>query len=273
MAARISIASLLRLAGNIKKIRNIKNVRLIYKCMDRERLISLAIKYSGDYKRVYQALKDDEICDIKDDVQALTILDEAYPKAFFDLSLPPLVLFYHGDISLLHTRCVSVIGSRDACEYAKRATRDLCDVLKREYTIVSGLAKGIDAIAHLSAIDQKTIGVIGCGIDRVYPFCNSKLYAIMAQRHLIISEYPGCTRPYASHFPFRNRLIAALGEKMYVMQASMKSGTFSSVNEALELNRDVYALPYPIYDPNGEGTNHLIAEGANMIAKDDISSY
>ena len=241
--------------------------------MDRYKLIALAIKYQGDYKKVYQAIKNDEDIQGVYDIKALTILDDDYPKAFWDLKLPPLVLFYHGDIDLLKRDIVGIIGSRSPCDYALRATKDLCNKLKEKYVIISGLAKGLDAMAHLEALSHQTIGVLGCGIDRVYPACNKELYAKMKKDHLIISEYPFDVTPLAHHFPFRNRLIAALSKKLFVMQANKKSGTLITVDQALELNRDIYALPFDIYDPNGEGTNHLIREGANMIIKEDIEMY
>ncbi len=222
---------------------------------------------------VYEAIKRDEDIEGVDDVDALTILDDDYPQAFWRLKLPPLVLFYRGDPSLLKSDIVGVIGSRRPGSYALNATVDLCSRLKHKYTIVSGLAAGIDAIAHTSALSHKTIGIIGCGIDRVYPAANEALYDKMKKSHLILSEYPGCVAPLAAHFPFRNRLIAALSSKLFVMQAGLKSGTFITVTQAIDLAKEVYALPYGIYDPDGVGTNQLIKEGANMILSEDIEIY
>lgn len=240
--------------------------------INRRDLINLAIKYSGDYKSIYNALKNDER--VKDlsydkDIKALTILDIDYPEVFLDLALPPLVLFYKGNLNLLKEDKVAVVGSRVVGSYAKRATIDIVNKLKNDYCIVSGLAKGVDSLAHISALSHSTIGVIGCGIDYIYPKVNYELYQKMIDKHLIISEYPFMTLPLASHFPFRNRLIAALARKVYVMQAGLKSGTFITVNEALELGREVYALPYSIYDSDGVGCNRLIEEGARLISLDD----
>ena len=133
------------------------------------------------------------------------------------------------------------------------------------------MAKGIDAQAHKSALTGKTIAVLGCGIDYIYPKVNTDLYRLLSKNQLILSEYPGRVLPLAYRFPIRNRIIAGLSESLYVMQASLKSGTLITVNEMLNLNRDVYALPYNIFDMNGIGTNHLINEGANMILLEHFS--
>jgi DNA processing protein len=135
------------------------------------------------------------------------------------------------------------------------------------YVIVSGLAKGIDATAHQEALDRQrpTIAVIGCGIDRIYPKENERLYGDVAAQGLILSEYPGDTPPRRHHFPFRNRLIAALGCKCVVTSATLKSGTMLTVNEAISLGKEVLCLPYPMGVPCGEGCNLLISQGATIL--------
>ena len=236
-------------------------------CMERERLIALAYYYKGDQRKVYKAIKANEMAELKMSVNAITILDADYPKSLMDLDTPPLVLFYRGDRSLLHKDKVAVIGARDASNYAIRATCDLIKRLDSDTVIVSGLAKGIDSIAHKAAISSghKTIAVLGSGINRCYPSCNKDLYDLMSKDHLIISEYPDLVAPLSFHFPVRNRIIAALAKQIYVMQARLKSGTFITVDVALDLCRDIYALPYNIYDEAGSGNNRLIEDGAKMI--------
>lgn len=233
----------------------------------RKRLISLVLKYHGDYNRLIKAISENEEVIECSQQKCLTIFDDEYPQVFHELKYPPLVLFYKGNLNLLKEEKISVVGSRNASDYALKATRDLC-LHYSDRVIVSGLAKGIDAMAHQYA--SKTIGVIGCGIDYIYPYCNKELYKIVEKEGLILSEYPGMTKPLAYHFPFRNRLIAALGDTVYIMQSSQKSGTMSTINEALELGRDIKVLPYNIYSPEGEYNNHLINEGAQMIEKEEI---
>lgn len=241
--------------------------------MEAQELIALSIKYQGDYHALLKALLNEEKATLERPVQAITILDADYPSLFRELANPPLVLFYKGNRALLKEKTVAVIGSRNASAYALRMTGALCKELKKKYTIVSGLAKGIDAAAHRSALDAKTIAVLGNGIDYIYPLLNKELTLEIAEKQLLLSEYPGKVLPLAAHFPFRNRLIAALGTKVFVMQSSSHSGTLTTVNEALNLNRDIYALPFAIDDPCGYGTNMLIAEGANLILTEYFKEY
>ena len=241
--------------------------------MNSKQLIALAEKYQGEYNAIYKAYLNNEIIEESKTKNAITILDENYPSILKELKNPPLVLFYKGDIKLLNEICVGVVGSRLASIYATKVTKELVNVLKERYTIVSGMAKGIDSIAQIAALDHKTIAVLGSGIDYIYPYSNKDLYESLAKGHLIISEYPGYVKPLAYHFPIRNRIIAALSQKLFVMQSSLKSGTLITVNEALNLGRDIYALPYAIDDKCGLGTNMLIEEGANMILYDNFCNY
>lgn len=196
----------------------------------------------------------------------LTILDQQYPDSFRCLQYPPIVLFYKGNLSLLKKKAISVIGSRYPDKYGNDMTRLLVQRLKHKYVIVSGLAKGIDALAHESALHGGyTIGVLGCGIGEIYPRCNEYLYRQMEINHLLLSEYPSHTKPDAWHFPFRNRLIAALGDTCVVMAATLRSGTMLTVNEALSLNKNIVCLPYPLGVSAGEGCNQCIQEGAMIL--------
>ena len=207
-------------------------------------------------------------------MDAITILDEDYPKLLLDLQQPPLVLFYKGNRSLLKNPKISIVGSRIISDYGMRVTKELTNCLKYKYTIVSGLAKGVDQYSHYYALNQgNTIGVLGCGIDYIYPQSNQYLFDIMSKNQLIISEFPGMVKPLKHHFPWRNRIIAGLSDKLIVTQAKLASGTMLTVNEALKINRDIYTIPYQIDDPNGTGCNALIQEGANIILTYDINVF
>lgn len=236
--------------------------------MLREELIALAVKYKGNYNDIVKALYLCEKVEPLYNVDAITIIDKDYPEKLLYLKNPPIVLFYKGNKKLLNENIVGIVGSRNPCDYAKRITSIIANKLSNKYCIVSGLAKGIDTIAHLSSLKNKTIAVLGSGIDYIYPSENKLLYEDMCKNQLIISEYPDKVKPYAYHFPFRNRIIAALASEIYVTQASLKSGTLITVNEALNLGKEIYALPYNIDDINGIGTNHLISEGANILLLD-----
>ena len=233
----------------------------------REQLIYYSLKYAGEYSLILKAINDNESYEVVECLNCLTILDELYPKAFLQLAYPPFVLYYKGDLSLLESSKVGIVGSRSACDYAIKATALVVEKLNDEgYTIVSGLTKGIDAIAHENA--KKTIGILGSGIDYIYPLANKGLIERCFKEQLVLSEYPAMTKPLKHHFPIRNRLIAALSDEIYVMQASIKSGTMTTVNQAMDLNRSIHALPYEIFDKQGEACNMLIQEGASLISCD-----
>lgn len=233
----------------------------------REKLIALSLKYDGDYYKISEAIEKQE--DIKEVYldNCLTIFDDNYPKSLLELKKPPYVLYYKGDIKLLKEKCIGVVGSRIACKYALDATKELVNHYN-DLIIVSGLAKGIDGMAH--EVANRSIGVLGCGIDYIYPYDNLKLFLRLEKSGLIISEYPGHVKPYGYHFPFRNRIIAALSERVYVMQSSQKSGTVTTINEALELNKDIKVLPYDIHNIYGQYNNKLINDGALLIEENEL---
>lgn len=236
--------------------------------MDRNKLISYSFYNLGEYDKIIQAINDNVDVPLVNISNVITIFDNEYPKELLHLRYPPMVLYYKGNLELLKQNAIAIVGSRNPCEYALNATKALVKANK-DSVIISGLAKGIDACAHINA--QKTIGILGCGIDYIYPRCNYDLIKQMEIEGLILSEYPAFSKPLGYHFPFRNRLIACLSSKIYVMQSTLKSGTMTTVNEALELGREVKVLPYDIFNSFGENNNHLIYEGANIIESNEIA--
>lgn len=236
----------------------------------REQILCYALKYQGEWQKITQAIADQEEWEIVPyEGSYLTIYDEEYPDCLRQLQYAPWILFYEGDIRLLQEKKVSVIGSRNPDAYGTRMANTITTLLKDTYVIVSGLAKGIDACAHQAALDKKTIGVIGCGLDVIYPKENAALYEAIRKQQLLISEYPKGSKPLAHHFPWRNRIIAALSKAVIVIQAKKRSGTLLTVNEALELDIPVYCVPHTFADPYGEGGNLLISQGANILLDED----
>ena len=234
---------------------------------EKDKLISYAIKYNGSYDRIKYAISSrEDIREIKCD-NCITIFDDEYPRKFLDLKDPPFVLFYKGDISLLKESSIGVVGSRRPCDYSLAATK-LLALNNKDRVIVSGLARGIDGMAHKYA--YKSIGVLGCGIDYIYPKENEYLYKRLEKEGLIISEYPFNTVPFPYNFPFRNRIIAALSDEIYIMEAHEKSGTLTTINAALELGKDIKVLPFDIFKKEGEYNNYLISEGASIINIEDL---
>lgn len=235
--------------------------------MQKLQLLSYALKYQGDYNKVANAINTSEYWQQPVYEGAFfTILDSEYPAEFRLLKDPPFVIFYKGDVNLLKLPKCSIVGSRKSCSYAVEYTRVMSRILSEHYVIVSGLALGIDGIAHETAVSYgKSIGILGCGIDYCYPKAHQLLYDKMSAYHLLISEYPGLISPKKYYFPFRNRLIAALGEFLLVTQAGLRSGTMLTVNEALELGIDIYTIPYALDCIEGAGCNQLLEQGAQII--------
>lgn len=199
----------------------------------------------------------------------VTLVDAAYPQALLRLEHPPYVLFYEGNLNLLKKPMVSVVGSRSPSPYSIAMTTALVTRLAKHFVIVSGMAQGIDGTAHRAALFGKTIAVVATGLDCCYPLSHRGLYQALKKDHLVISEYPNGVKARKHHFPIRNRLIAALGQSLFVMSAAMRSGTMLSVNEALALNKEIYVLPHPIDDKTGLGCNTLILEGASILTNLD----
>lgn len=230
-------------------------------------LISLAMVHHGEYHAIKKALDSKKYVEEKFCDHAITILDDLYPKELRELDQPPYVLFYKGNIQWLeHNNRIAIIGSRHPSKYGIDMTRNLVDEVDRGVVVVSGLAKGIDGLAHQCALHKnKCIGVLGCGIDRVYPYENLELFQKLSKHHLLLSEYPAKTPGLKHHFVARNRIIAALSNHVFVMAATQKSGTLITVDFALALNKEISVLPYTIDDESGVGCNNLIASGAQML--------
>lgn len=238
----------------------------------REKIKDLVIHYQGNYPKIREAfIQQRWVRSYPCDQNYVTFLDEEYPECFNRLQYPPLVLFYEGDLSLFKQPLLSVVGSREINAYSRDCTNRLVRQIASVYTIVSGCAKGIDAIAHWAAMDKgKTIGILGCGLDVIYPKSNEGLINEIKKHHLLISEYPPECPPLKHHFPWRNRLIAASSPHLWVMSGKRKSGTMHTVNEALNLDSQIYALPHPYDSELGEGVNQCINDGAVLLTKEIV---
>ena len=232
--------------------------------MKKNQLLYYSIKYQGNYFKIKNALLNNEPYHvIRSKNNYFTILDKEYPLSLKRLKQPPYILYYLGDISLLKNSLISIVGSRNATNYGKKMTSLIVEDLNKDYTIVSGMALGIDKIAHQSALN--TIAVLGSGINYVYPYSNLDLYNDLIKNHLVISEYPNFTKPKPYYFIARNRIVAALGEALIVTQATRISGTFSTVDYALDLGKNIYTIPYQMDDLSGSGCNYLLQEGASFF--------
>lgn len=203
------------------------------------------------------------------DVQLISFFDEDYPLQLKAIHQPPWILFTKGDKTLLEQPFpLAVVGSREATPYGKQAIETLFpELIKYEAIIISGLAKGIDAYAHKTAIKLggRTIGVIAGGINHLYPKENHELAKFMMKEHLVVSEYPPDTKPEKWQFPLRNRIIGGLGKGTLVIEAKKRSGSFITADFALNEGREVFAVPGSILTPSSVGTNELIQLGAKLV--------
>ena len=200
----------------------------------------------------------------------LTWEDDEYPPNLKEIYDPPPVLYLLGMFAPRDHRGVAVVGSRNPTTYGKIAAEKIAFGLgKLGITVVSGLARGVDSGAHQGALASggRTIGVLGCGIDLVYPPENGDLFKRVAGQGAVISEFPLKTPPDSDHFPIRNRLISGISLGVVVVEATLRSGSLITARFALEQGREVYALPGNVDSARSEGTNRLIKQGAKLVMK------
>lgn len=215
----------------------------------------------------------------KNEIKLIDINDKLYPNSLKNIYDPPIVLFAKGNIELLGSNInIAVIGSRNADNYGLSQSHDFAyDLSKKGITIISGLAKGIDTMAHMGALKSggNTIAVVGSGLDIVYPKENYNLYNQIINKGLVISEFIVGTKPIAQNFPMRNRIVSALSNGIFVIEASMRSGAIITVDFALEQGKNVYALPGNVNSVFSMGCNQLIKEGAKMVTSinDILADY
>lgn len=198
----------------------------------------------------------------------VTIVDREYPDLLRNMYCPPLVLYFMGNVNLLKSTCLAVVGARQMSNYAKNALQQLLPpVVHRHVTVVSGLARGVDGLSHQITLnhDGKTIAVVGNGLNRVYPPEHDHLQRMVKRHGLIISEYPLDAPSLPHHFIERNRIIAGLSQACLVVEARKKSGSLVTSAIALQENRNVLAIPGPIDSELSVGCNELIAIGARPV--------
>lgn len=199
-------------------------------------------------------------------VRILCAVEPDYPALLRTLDPVPPIISIWGDIELTDKPCVAIIGSRNASAIGQKFAAQLAAELgDAGLTIVSGLARGIDAAAHSAALETGTIGVLGGGVDHIYPRQNEELHLAMRERGLLVSESPLGYRATARDFPRRNRLISGLSLGVVVIEAAERSGTLITARYALEQNREVMAAPGSPLDPRTKGCNRLIRQGAALI--------
>ena len=194
--------------------------------------------------------------------------DPAYPPRLKEISDPPPVLYVRGQILPEDERSVAIVGTRKATAYGREAASSLArDLAGSGVTIVSGLARGIDSVAHRATMDAggRTIAIFGSGPDVVYPSEHVRLAQEIEASGALVSEYPLGTRPKANHFPMRNRIMSGVTLGTLVIEAGAISGALSTVRHALEQNREVFCVPGSVFSPASVGTNAMIKEGTKLV--------
>ncbi|MBQ3074697.1 MAG: DNA-processing protein DprA [Clostridia bacterium] len=268
-------------------------------CRPGSALPSTLLKFFGSPKKIYEANEEDfsqldvpfyghekELCDKsldrakdilswckKEKVSLMTPEDYFYPDAFRVLPNKPMVLYYLGNFCDFDNRfTVGIVGTRHPSNYGLHAAKRISyDLARSGAVIVSGLAMGIDAAAHRAALyhESFTVGIIGCGIDKVYPKENAELYEEVIRKGLLMTEYPPGTAPMGKNFPVRNRLISALSDAVCVIEGSEQSGSLITAEDALKQGKTLYAVPGSIFARESAGSNFLLRIGA----KPCLSAY
>ena len=241
----------------------------------REILLYYSLKFSGDWDSIHKAIETKEEIDEKEarkliksnTSKYISYLDDEYPESLKRTPKPPFVLYYHGDISLISDarNKIAVVGSRKVSEYGAEVTTRLVSEIAEDFVIVSGLAYGVDALAHWASINNngKTVAVLGCGINLCYLKENQDLYDVIKERHLLLSEYPNETPPTIRSFPIRNRIIAGLCENLLITEGKIASGT--QITAFLMAGKDGNICCVPTHIGEDSICNHLISEGAFLV--------
>lgn len=233
--------------------------------------MGLKEKFVGEVNTARPKLDPDKLLENLEKIGADFIFEDnkEFPSQLKNIPSAPAWLFRHGKCEHKEKKCITIVGPRKISDYGKRVTEEFAEELsKNGYIIVSGLALGVDAISHYSALKMsgETIAVLGCGIDQIYPPQNRELAKrIIDSGGMIYSEYPPGTSPARENFPARNRIVSGLSSAVLVTEAAAKSGSLITAHTALDQGKEVFAVPGSIYTGNSDGTNKLIQSGEAQL--------
>ena len=260
----ITIQKLLKKYGSTDKIYNLTKEVLLEVVGEKIAKEILDLKYKENLESELIYLK-------RNNIELISIMDSRYPKKLQEIYDKPICLYVKGNVEILNSFSIAIIGCRNNTEYGEQMARKIVqDLVQKNVVTVSGLARGIDSIAHKATVEKsgKTIAVIGSGLDNLYPKENIKLARdIIENGGAIITEYPIGTKPEKMNFPARNRIISGISNGIVVVEAKKKSGTMITVDFALEQGKEVFCVPGNVTSKNSEGTNELIKEGASIVTK------
>lgn len=262
------LAALLEVCGSIEaawkaSIQQLKAAHLDKRTLENLLLARRQFDLADEWQRVVQA-----------GVQVLTWDDKDYPSNLREIDAPPPVLYVRGQLLAADALAVALVGTRRASAYGREvAHMAATEFAHNNVTVVSGLALGIDTVAHRAALDAggRTIAVLGSGVDQVYPAQNRELGNAIIANGALVSEYPLGTRPEANNFPPRNRIISGLSRGVVIVEASQRSGALITTNFAADQGREVFAVPGSILNPGSAGCNDLIRQGATpFLSVNDV---
>lgn len=227
-------------------------------------------KIAGEFQRTREELDLERFLQHckEAEVYLLCPEDSEFPANLLNIYDPPPVIYYRGALKREDLYSIAIVGSRKMTTYGKRATRMLAaELVAKGFTIVSGMALGVDGVAHEAAMEAggRTIAVLGSGVDVVYPREHKHVYAEIIKHGAVVSTFPPGTAPERGNFPARNRIISGLSIGTVVVEAGEKSGALITADLALEQNREVFAIPGSIFSPLSAGTNALIQKGAKLV--------
>ncbi|MBC8590495.1 DNA-protecting protein DprA [Lachnospiraceae bacterium NSJ-29] len=249
--------------SDLREILEVKNIELIRKTGINEEYIDKILKNrkKDSLQRVFYRLHENKI-------STITIFDDNYPESLLNIFDKPYVLYKKGEMLQTDNLAIGIVGARKSTAYGKWACEKFAaELAHMGVTIVSGLALGIDTIAHKTAVEKggRTLAILGNGLDHIYPKRNAGLYNEIVNHGAILSEFPLGTPPLAYNFPQRNRIISGLSLGVIVIEAKEKSGSLITAYHALEQGKDIFALPGNINSIYSQGTNKLIKDGARPL--------
>ncbi|MFO7889806.1 MAG: DNA-processing protein DprA [bacterium] len=262
----------------LKLVKSLGSLDSVFKASVQEIIDFTGVKYeiaSQIRKDTYKRFADKQISEVKkNNFSVLTYWSPDYPDTLKRLFNPPVILFYKGDIQKKDFNSIAVVGMRMPSQYGKRATEYFCkELISYGITIVSGMARGIDSVAHRCSLQNKgrTLAILGSGLDVCYPPENKELFRNIVKSGAVISEFPLHTPPNKENFPRRNRLISAFSKGTLVVEGGIKSGALITAYYALDQGKEVFAVPGKINSKKSKGPHKLIKEGAKLVERvDDI---
>ncbi|WP_099203117.1 DNA-processing protein DprA [Miniphocaeibacter massiliensis] len=257
-----NMRKLLESFENLKELKQNKDFILDIKNIDKRTLNKIIKNLNFDIDKYIEKIKNSSV--------KLTFYgDENFPINLYDIEDYPMMLYYKGNLKNEDSKGISIVGARKCTNYGAWACSKISEELSKcKIPIISGMASGIDKISHEISIknNNRTIAVLGSGLDVIYPQTNHDLYYDIIQNGAVISEFPLGTKPYPYNFPYRNRIISGIGQGVVVIEAMEKSGTLITANYGAEQGKEVFAVPGNINSLYSKGTNLLIRDGAKIVA-------